>query len=408
MTVVPLRRNRDFVLLQTGQLLSSVGSESTAIAYPLLTLALTHSPAKAGLVAFARVLPFALFGLLAGVAADRVDRKLVMIAADALRAVVVALLAIAIVLDRIAFWQILAVAFVEGTGSAFFLPAAAGALRSVVPTTQLPDAAGAQQARVAAVNIAAPPLGGALFGLGRAVPFLADAASYTFSVASLLMMRTPFQQERAPERVPLRARVVEGFQFLWHQPFVRTTTFLYGLSNFIGPGVLLVVVVVGTRQHLTGGQIGLLLAAFGACVLVGSIASPLFRRTLSTRAILLLELWTWPGSLLFVIWPNVYVLMASILPTAVAIPVTDSVVIGHRLAITPDRLVGRVESVRLSIALLIAPLGPLTAGVLLSEVSAQATIAVFAALGVVLALWGTFSRALVLPDAARARRRPTS
>jgi hypothetical protein len=218
--------------------------------------------------------------------------------------------------------------------------------------------------------------------------------SYTFSVASLLMMRTPFEQERATERVPLRARVVEGFQFLWRQPFVRTTTFLYGLSNFIGPGVLLVVVVVGTRQQLASGEIGLLLAAFGACVLVGSIASPLFRRTLSTRAILLLELWTWPGSLLFVIWPNVYVLMASILPTAVAIPVTDSVVIGHRLAITPDRLVGRVESVRLSIALLIAPLGPLTAGVLLSEVSAEATIAAFAALGVVLALWGTFSQAI--------------
>jgi hypothetical protein len=90
----------------------------------------------------------------------------------------------------------------------------------------------------------------------------------------------------------------------------------------------------------------------------------------------------------------VYVLMASILPTALAIPVTDSVVIGYRLAITPDRLVGRVEGVRSSIALLIAPLGPLAAGVLMSAVSARATIAVFAGLGLVLALWGTLSRAI--------------
>jgi MFS family permease len=390
MPAVPLRHNRDFVLLQGGQLLSSVGSESTAIAYPLLVLALTQSPAKAGLVAFARVVPFALFGLLAGVAADRFDRKAVMIAADGVRALAVAGLAAAILLDRVAFWQIPVVAFVEGTGSAFFGPAAAGALRSVVPTTQLPAAAGAQQARVAAVSIAGPPLGGALFGLGRATPFLADAASYAVSAVSLLLMRTPFQEDRPVER----AQVTEGFWFLWRHPFLRTTTFLYGLSNFIGPGLLLVVVVVGDRQGLASGEIGVLLAAFGVCVLAGALASPLFRRALSTRAILLLELWTWLGSVLFVIWPNVYVLMASILPTAIAIPVTDSVVIGHRLAITPDRLVGRVESVRLSIALLIAPLGPLAAGVLLSAVSARATVAVFAGLGLVLALWGTLSQAI--------------
>jgi MFS family permease len=135
MPVLPLRRKRDFVLLQGGQLLSSAGSQSTAIAYPLLVLALTQSSAKAGLVAFARVVPFALFGLLAGMAADRFDRKLVMIGADGVRALAVAGLAVQILLDRVAFWQILAVAFVEGAGSAFFGPATAGALRSVVPTT---------------------------------------------------------------------------------------------------------------------------------------------------------------------------------------------------------------------------------------------------------------------------------
>jgi predicted MFS family arabinose efflux permease len=91
--------------------------------------------------------------------------------------------------------------------------------------------------------------------------------------------------------------------------------------------VLLVVVVVGKRQGLTSGEVGLLLATFGICVLAGSLVSPLLRRALAMRAILLLELWTWLGSVLFVVWPNVYVLMASILPTALAIPVTDSVVI---------------------------------------------------------------------------------
>jgi len=76
-----LRRNRDFVLLQAGQLLSSAGSSLTSVAYPLLVLSLTHSPAKAGIVSFARILPVPLFGLVAGVAADRWNRKAITLCA---------------------------------------------------------------------------------------------------------------------------------------------------------------------------------------------------------------------------------------------------------------------------------------------------------------------------------------
>jgi hypothetical protein len=110
--------------------------------------------------------------------------------------------------------------------------------------------------------------------------------------------------------------------------------------------------------------------------------------------VLLLELWTWVGSGLFVVWPNVYVLTASILPTALAIPSTDSVVEGYMLSMTPDRLVGRVASVRTTIALLIAPLGPLMAGILIDAVSERAAIGVFAAFGFALALWGTLSSSI--------------
>ena len=112
------------------------------------------------------------------------------------------------------------------------------------------------------------------------------------------------------------------------------------------------------------------------------------------RAILLLELWTWLGGWLFVIWPNAYVLLAVMLPFGVAAPVTDSVVVGYQVAVTPDRLLGRVESVRANIALLIAPLGPLVAGLLLESVSAGTTVAVFAVFGLALALWGTLSPAI--------------
>ena len=379
------------MLLQIGQLLSSAGTSTTSIAFPLLVLATTHSPAKAGIVGFARSLPSAFFALPAGLAADRWSRRRLMIAADGVRVVAIGTLAATILLDRIAFWEIAVVAFVEGSGTALFFGAQPGALRAVVPAPQLPAAAAAETGRAAVVRLAGPPLGGALFGVARALPFIVDAVSYAFSTLSLLAMRTPFQEEREPQIASLRSRLAEGFHFVWSQPFLRTCALLFGLANFIGPGVLFALVVIGAQQGLSGGEIGALVSAFGACLLLGSLLSPIVRRLLPVRAVLLLELWTWVGCALFLIWPNVYVLTASILPTALAIPSTDSVVHGYRIAMTPDRLLGRAESVRSMISLLIAPLGPLMAGFLLGAVSARATIAVFAVAGIVLAVWGTLS-----------------
>jgi hypothetical protein len=391
---VPLRRNRDFLLLQAGQLLSDTGTASTSIAYPMLVLAVTGSAVRAGVVSFARTLPWALLAVPAGVLADRWNRRRLMIAADGVRMLAIGCLAAAILADRVAFWAIPLVAFVEGSGTLLFLAGHAGAMRAVVPARQLPAAAGAQTGRQAAVGLVGPLLGGALFGLAQALPFVVDAASYACSTGSLLTMRTPFQQAREPDRSSLRARLAEGFRFLWGHPFLRTCALLFGLANFIGPGILLAVVVIGRRQGLSSGAVGALVAAVGGCLLLGALASPLVRRHLPVRAVLLLEVWTWPGCALFLIWPNVHLLTAAILPTALAIPSTNSVVHGYRIAMTPDRLLGRVESVRSTISLLIAPLGALAAGALLDAATARATIAVFAAFGLALAVWGTASRSI--------------
>jgi predicted MFS family arabinose efflux permease len=314
-----------------------------------------------------------------------------MLAADGVRVLAVGGLAAAVATGRAAFWTIVLAAFTEGAGTSLFLAAQAGAMRAVVPAHQLPAAMATVTGRRAAVRLAGPPVGGFLFGIGRALPFLFDAVSYAFSMVSLLAMRTPFQQAREADRSPLASRLAAGFRHLWSRPFLRTCAMLFGLANFIGPGILLAVVVIGRRQGLSGGQVGALLAAFGACLLAGSFLSPLVRRLLPVRAVLLLELWTWPSSALFLVWPNVYVLVAAILPTALAIPSTDSVVHGSRIAMTPDRLQGRTESAWSTISLLIAPLGPLAAGVLLEAASARVTIATFAAFGLALAVWGTLS-----------------
>ena len=147
MTLVPLRRNRDFVLLQVGQTLSTIGSEATAIAYPLLVLAVTHSPAKAGIVGFARIVPWALFGFAAGVVADRLTASGSWSSRTSFASSRSRRLLVAFAVDQVSVLQIALVAFVEGTMYVFFNVAELGALRSVVPARQLPAAAAAEQAR---------------------------------------------------------------------------------------------------------------------------------------------------------------------------------------------------------------------------------------------------------------------
>jgi cyanate permease len=287
-----------------------------------------------------------------------------------------------------------AVAFIEGSGSALFAASHAGAVRAVVPVVQLPDATAAQAGRQAAVQLAGPSLGGALFGVARALPFVTDAASYAFSTVSLLAMRTPFQQERARDEASTRAKLAEGFRYLWSQPFLRTCALIFGLGNFIIPGVMLALVVIARQHGLSSGETGGLVAIIGASLLVGTLLSTVLRRLLSTRVIILLELWTWLGCAAFLVWPSVYVLTACVSLTALAIPSTDSVVHGYRIAMTPDRLLGRAEAVRSTISLAIAPFGPLVAGVLLATTSVRATIGFFAAAGVALAVWGTTSASI--------------
>ncbi len=391
---VPLRRNRDFVLLQTGQALSTIGSEASAVAYTLLVLALTHSPAKAGLVGFARIVPYALFALPAGMAVDRWNRKLLMIVSDLVRVAGLASLGVLVATGHVAFALIPVVAFIEGTMFVLFNIAEVGAVRSVVPPSQLPDAFATEQARFSTVYLAGPPLGGLLFGLGRAVPFLVDAVSYAFSFGTLLAMRTPFQEEREPSAVTLRAEVREGLSWLWQHRFLRTCALLFAASNFSFGALELTLIVVARREGLSSAAIGGLLAVTGGLALLGSFAAPRLYRRLSMRAVIVAASWLGVTIAACVIWPNPYALVAAAAPVVFFTPTTNAMIIAYRTAVVPDRLQGRVTSVARSLALLGLPLGPLVAGVLLESFSARTTVGLLAAWLLVVAVLTTTSRAI--------------
>jgi len=180
---VPLWRNRDYVLLWCGQTISVVGTQVTQIAFPLLVLALTGSPAVAGLVAAARTAPYLLFTLPAGALVDRWDRKLTMVLCGTGSALALASVAVAYPLGALGLPQIVAVSLIEGTFAVLYGLAETAALPRVVPKAQLSAAVAQQQLQYALGGILGPPLGGALYAASPLPPFALDAASYAVSSA---------------------------------------------------------------------------------------------------------------------------------------------------------------------------------------------------------------------------------
>jgi MFS family permease len=386
--LVPLRRNRDFLLYQSGGLLSAFGSGISGIAYPLLTLALTHSAAKTGYVGAIEFLPLVILSAPAGVAADRFDRRRLMIASDAAGALALALLGTAVLTGHATYWMVVVVAFVDTSAAVLYRSGSSGAMKAVVPTPQLADASSVTMARMSTVRLVAPPVGGALYDLSRGVPFLVDAVSYAFSTAALLLMRTPFQEERVPgTRTPFR----EGLAYFWNIPFLRTTTAMIAASNLVAVGAPIALIILAHRQGLSALTIGLFVAIQGVALLLGSTLSPLLRRQFPMRAILLSEFWMALIYVAFIVYPNVYVLAVCISLHAFWFPNTDSAINAYSYMLIPDRLLGRAMAAATTVRAASAPLGPLLAGLLLAHTSPQVAIAVLAAPVVIAAILGTLS-----------------
>ena len=138
---VSLWRNRDYMLLWSGQMVSAVGTRVSMLAFPLFVLAITHSPAQAGLIGALRGLPYALFILPAGALIDRWNRKLVMILCDIGRALALGSIPVALFLGHLTIVQLYIVSLVEGTLFTFFGLAETACLPQVVSKEQLPTAA---------------------------------------------------------------------------------------------------------------------------------------------------------------------------------------------------------------------------------------------------------------------------
>jgi MFS family permease len=390
-----LWRNPNFMRLWVGETLSTLGSRMSYVAYPLLVLATTGSPAKAGGVGFLRMLPWLVFSLPAGVVSDRVDRKRLMIACDLCACLTIASVPVALALDALTFTQLLAVAFLEGTCAVFFKIAETPVVVRMVASEQLPGAVAQNQAREYGAFLVGPPLGGILFGFGRALPFIADAASYLVSAVALRGIRRPFQSVRDSSSRRAIDEAREGVLWLWREPFLRMSEVLVAGSNLISNALGLSLIVIAREKGASSGEVGVMLALVAAGGLAGAVAAPFLRAHISARLIVAGYCWVGAGAVFALVSTPPALAMGAIFGAWVFFgPLWDAVVMGYRLRIVPDAIQGRVESVGTLISFGAAALGPLAAGLLLDGVGARPTLLAAATAMVLLGVVGTVSRSL--------------
>jgi predicted MFS family arabinose efflux permease len=394
---LPLRHNRDFVRLWVGEAVSVLGSRISWVAFPLLVLSLTHSPAKAGIVGFANSLPALLLGIPAGTLVDRWRRRRTMIVCDALRALLFGSLAVTLFLGKASFVQVVLIAFLSRCADVFFNPAEVASLQRVVPSVQLPEAVARNESREYGAFLIGPSVGGALYGIGRALPFLADAVSYCISLVSILLVRTdlgPDKQGDGPPSTFIRD-LREGLGFTWRTPFLRSTMLILGGSNLISNGTGLAL-ILAVRQHgASAAAVGAMLTISGIGGLLGSLAAPMLQKRLSPFVAVASASIAWMVIIaLFPLSLNPFVVSVLLGTMLFAAPTLNATLIGHQIAIVPNHLQARVDGAASVVITGAVAIGALAAGVMLARLGATATIETFAALMALLALVLVSSRSV--------------
>lgn len=375
-----LRSNRNFRLLWIGQILSDVGTQIGTLAYPLLVLALTHSALLAGAVGTAASVSAFAVRLPAGALADRLDRRRTMILSDGGRVVALGALAGLVAAHTVSWPVVLAVAVVDRAADTLFTPASLAALPIIVEDEHLETAWAVSEGRQYAANLIGPPLGGLLYGLGRAIPFAADAVSYAISVFTSWELRGEFGVEIAgSERRGLWSEAMDGLKVLWHDKLLRAVLILAPLINFAFSGAIFTVILGLRRNGVSAVVVGGAEAVVMVGGLVGAVVASRIVNRLSVQQSLLTL--TVSGAALMLVAAAVMPSPLVAIPLAVPLilsPAANAALFAFVLRRTPPSLHGRVNNGLLQVALALATLAPLASGVVVNEASARWAMGLFA------------------------------
>jgi len=391
-----LARNHDFTVLWVGQTVSELGSRVSMFVFPLLAYQLTGSALAAGATEAVHLLGLAVALLPAGVLADRTDRRRLMRWASGSGVLLYGSLAVAGTADALTVPHLLVVALLTGAGAGVFAPSEISAVRTVVPSQDLPTALSQNQARQHIAGLVGGPLGGLLYGITRWLPFAVDAVSFAASWVLLGRIRTDLSAP-SPGRPRRRGReeVVEGLRYLASRPFFRVLVVWSALINLTVNALFFVAVLRLIQAGFPPLHIGLVETAAGVSGIAGAIVAPWVIERVPTGWLTVAAGWTFvPLVVPMVIWNHPAVVAAALGLGLFLNPAGNAGIGAYRIAVTPAELQGRIQSTMQFVSMSVLPLAPVLAATLLAGLGGGAAVAVLGGLTALVALIPTLSRAV--------------
>ncbi len=342
----------------------------STLAFPLLTLAISHSPVLAGLTGTTTLAARLLFRLPAGALVDQSRRDRVLLVFNIVGFIAAISIGLAYAFHRLVIFHVFLACGVIGAADAFLLPALSAAVRTLVTPERRPAALAMSQARSHGASVVGPPLGGALYGVNASLPFLGDALSYAVAFISAIALRGKLP---APEiaKEPMRTSITKGLRYVWRDPTVRGLMVWGAIVNLAGSTVWTAVILRLTSTGSSAGEIGTVEAAAAIAGLVGSIFAPrLVTRTRTGRmtvvtGLIVSVMFALSALLSSAVWVGVCLAAATLF-----LPANNSGIGAYIAARVPDEMQGRFNSAAGFVAQGLQPLGPLFAGVVAQSLGA--------------------------------------
>ena len=265
-------RHRNYRLFVSGQLVSQMGNWINNVAQSWLVYSLTHSPMLLGVTSFAGQVPVFFFSSLGGMAADRFDRRRLLMVTQALSIVESAGLAYLTITGQVRVWHIIALALFQGLVNAVDIPARQAMTVEMVGKGELRHAISLNSMMFNLARLVAPPVAGLLIALvGTGFCFTLDALSYGAVLTSLFWMQIGARPPRQSEK-PLR-EMIAGFFYVWHRRELRVSIMLIALCSAFGASyVTLLPALARDVLHQGSEGLGILYGAVGGGALLGAYA----------------------------------------------------------------------------------------------------------------------------------------
>jgi MFS family permease len=376
-----LWRHGDFLRLWSAQTISQFGSQISQLALPLAAIFVLDATAfEVALLGTVEFLPFLLFALPAGVWVDRLRRKPILVLGDLGRALALASIPLAYAFDVLTIWQLYAVGFVVGVGTVFFDVAYQSYLPSLIDRSHLVEGNSKLEISRSGAQLAGPGLAGTLIGAITApYAILFDAGSFVGSAALVFRIRQPETVPVPTEKPSMRRELMEGLRYLLGHRFWRPIAATVAVSNFFNTLAFSIFLVYAVRElDLSAQVIGLVLAVANVGWLAGAVlASRLSGRLGVGRTLVGAAVLFGPSLVLVPAAPQsqpIPFLVAGLILATFGGIVFNVTGISFQQAVTPDRMLGRLNATRRFIVWGVIPLGSLSGGALASQIGLRETL----------------------------------